>query len=138
MIYLASLPAGTCVNHADLAAAVDCPRQFLAKVLQRLTSEGLVVSRRGSLGGFQLPQASRRVSMLEVIEAIEGPIHLNLCLESPQACERRGSCPAHVVWAKAQAALIAVLKSATIEDLALDAAAIRETRARLGEVPRWT
>ena len=137
MIHLAGLPAGACVSHSELAAAVECPKQFLAKVLQRLTRAGLIVSRRGSVGGFELPPSGRRASMLDVIEAIEGPVKLNVCLTSPDACSRRQNCPAHAVWARGQAALVAVLRSAVIEELALDAAAIRETRNRLAEGPAW-
>ncbi len=138
MVHLAGLPAGVCVSHTDLAKAVECPKQFLAKVLQRLSKAELVQSRRGSIGGFELAEAGWRATMLDVVEAMEGPIRLNVCLESAESCQRRPICPAHGVWARGQAALIAVLRSATICDLARDAAAIRETRERLrGGIP-WT
>jgi len=138
MIYLAGLPPGTCVSHIELAGAVECPRQFLAKVLQRLTKAGLILSRRGSIGGFELPEERRRASMLEVIEAIEGPLRLNRCLEASGSCARELACPAHLVWARGQAALTHILRSATIDDLAMQAAAIRDSGASLREVPRWT
>ena len=137
MIHLGSRPAGA-IAHARLAAEVDCPQQFLAKLLQRLVRAGLIRSRRGKVGGFELTGAGRQSSMLQVVEAIEGPIRLNLCLESPYACDRRPACPAHLVWARAQAALVNVLKSATIEELVLQAAAMREVPDCVSEVPRWT
>jgi len=138
MIHLAGLPPATCVTHGDLAAAVDCPRQFLAKVLQRMSRARLIVSRRGNIGGFELPEDRRQATMLEIIEAMEGPVALNLCLESASACGRQPSCPAHLVWAQAQAALVAVLRSATIEELAAEAESIRQTREKLGGIAKWT
>ena len=118
MIHLAGLPAGTRSSRVELAAAAECPEQFLAKVLQSLTRAGLVVSHRGNTGGFELPAARREATLLEVIEAIEGPLRLNLCLASDHACSRQAWCPAHCVWGEAQDAMTAVLRKATIGNLA--------------------
>jgi len=122
MIHLAGMPPGSRASRADLAAAAECPEQFLSKVLQSLTRAGLVISHRGNTGGFELPRIHRGASILEVVEAVEGPIRLNLCLISEHSCTRREWCPAHAVWAEAQQAMAAVLKSATIGELALQAA----------------
>jgi len=118
MIHLASLPVGSRPNRAELAAAAECPEQFLSKVLQNLTRAGLVTSHRGNTGGFELPRNRRAASVLEVVEAVEGPVRLNLCLASERACERQSWCPAHAVWAEAQGAMAEVLRKATIADLA--------------------
>ncbi len=115
---MAGLPDGSRPNRAELAVAADCPEQFLSKVLQNLSRAGLVRSHRGNTGGFELPAEGRNVSVLEVVEAVEGPIHLNLCLTSNLACERHSWCPAHSVWADAQNAMSEVLKNATVGDLA--------------------
>jgi Rrf2 family protein len=125
MVHLAGLPEGTRVSRGDLSIAADCPEQFLAKVLQSLTRAGLVVSHRGNTGGFELDEQRRSASILEVIEAIEGPIRLNLCLTSDHACNRQGWCPAHTVWGDAQEAMIAVLRAANIDVLARRAALAR-------------
>lgn len=118
MIHLAGLPPGARISQAELAKAVDCPGPFLAKVLQRLARVGLVVTRRGNSGGIELPEVHRYASMLKVIEAIEGPIRLNVCLESEHSCPRQSWCPAHAVWAACQTALTNILSSATVGDLA--------------------
>jgi DNA-binding IscR family transcriptional regulator len=57
--------------------------------------------------------------MRQVIEAIDGPIHLNLCLISPRACGRSRGCPAHRVWEEAQRAMLGVLSRAIIAEMAL-------------------
>jgi DNA-binding IscR family transcriptional regulator len=60
----------------------------------------------------------RQASMREVIEAIDGPMNLNVCLGNNPACARRLWCPAHPVWVKAQEALLEVLNEARITDVA--------------------
>jgi Rrf2 family protein len=118
MIHLAGLPPGARVSRSDLAVEAECPEQFLSKILQNLTRAGLVISHRGNTGGFELPLAHRDTSILQVVEAVEGPVHLNPCLASDRGCSRQGWCPAHPVWADAQEAMVAVLRRATIDGLA--------------------
>jgi Rrf2 family protein len=122
MIHLAGLPPETRASRAELAEAAECPEQFLSKVLQSLTRAGLVLSHRGNTGGFELPNVHRAASLLEVVEAIEGPIRLNICLNSERSCARQEWCPAHDVWVDAQAAVARVLRDATISNLALEVA----------------
>ena len=129
MVHLAGLPPSARVSRGDLSIAADCPEQFLAKVLQSLTRAGLVVSHRGNTGGFELEELHRSASILEVIEAIEGPIRLNLCLTSDHACTRQTWCPAHNVWGDAQDAMIAVLRAAKIDTLAQRAELSRQPLA---------
>jgi len=118
MIHLAGLPPGRRTSRDELAVAAECPEQFLSKVLQSLTRAGLVESHRGNTGGFELPEERREASLLDVVEAVEGPIRLNVCLSGEHACTRQSWCPAHPVWADAQAAMVAVLQKATIGGLA--------------------
>ena len=118
MVHLAAIAPGTRASRADLAGAVECPEQFLSKVLQSLTRAGLVISHRGNTGGFELPQARRSTTVLEIVEAVEGPIHLNVCLNSPEECTKQATCTVYPVWQEAQKAMTAVLCKATISDLA--------------------
>jgi Rrf2 family protein len=93
--------------------------------MQSLTRVGLVISHRGNTGGFELAERHRTASVLEVVEALEGPIRLNLCLTSDHACTLQEWCPAHGVWAEAQMALTGVLQKFTIQFLAQQAAMAR-------------
>jgi Rrf2 family protein len=137
MIHLAGLPPGARVSRSELSAAAECPEQFLCKVLQHLTRAGLVASHRGNTGGFELEELHRAASILEIVEAVEGPIRLNLCLTSDHACTRQGWCPAHCVWADAQAALLQVLKDANITALAEQAALARRPAMVVIEEAQW-
>ena len=136
MIHLAGLPPAKRASRSDLAGAAECPEQFLSKVLQGLTRAGLVISHRGNTGGFELAIQHRNASVLEVVEAIEGPIHLNVCLTSEQSCARQGWCPAHTVWAEAQIAMVGVLQRASIGELARQVA-LRGGPGCLLDSPKW-
>jgi Rrf2 family protein len=118
MIHLASLQPGTRVNRDALATAAEVPTHFLSKVLQSLVRARLIVAHRGTSGGFALAVPAEQVSVLRIVEAVEGPIQLNICTASGHGCIRQGWCPAHLVWLEAQAALTQVLRSASIAKLA--------------------
>jgi len=122
MIQLAASPREQRVLLPDLAAATAAPESFLSKVLQALSRAGLIDSKRGHTGGFYISNRGRRASMREVIEAIDGPITLNVCLVSGRSCHRKATCPAHPVWERAQMAMLEVLSQAMIADMAVEQA----------------
>jgi Rrf2 family protein len=121
MIYLASRSEGERFLLPKLAAATNVPKSFLSKVLQALVRADLIASWRGQSGGFELLAHGRNASVREVIEAVDGPIYLNVCMTSGTACSRQAWCPGHPVWEKAQQAMIQVLNAAMISELAEDA-----------------
>lgn len=121
MIHLTGPSTEARISLPALAEAADAPESFLSKVLQALSRAGLISSRRGQSGGFQISPRGRAASMLEVIEAIDGPICLNVCLVSERSCHRKAHCPAHPIWAKAQTAMLDVLSGAMIAELASEA-----------------
>jgi len=128
VIHLATLPAGTRVKRDSLAAAADVPPHFLSKVLQLLGRARLIVAHRGTSGGFSLAVPAEQLTVLRVLEAVEGPIQLNVCLTDGTGCNRQAWCPAHPVWLEAQAALTQVLKSASIAKLAREAVVPRQDK----------
>lgn len=118
MIHLATLPPRSKMQQAELSKATEVSGHFLSKVLQQLVRAQLIRSQRGSGGGFALALDAERVSLLDVVKAIEGPLRLNLCVENGPSCSRKSWCPAHQVWVAAQAAVVEVLGSASIASLA--------------------
>jgi Rrf2 family protein len=135
MIHLATLPAHQRALLPALARATGAPESFLSKVLQALCRAGYIASRRGQSGGFEILPAGRKASIRTVVEAIEGPICLNLCLISGASCNRKSFCPAHPVWGKAQEAMLAVLNTASVTDLALQSAPPPPRAARAKSTP---
>ncbi len=117
MVYLAAQPGNQRVFLPALAEATAVPSSFLSKVLQALTRAGMVSSRRGQQGGFQILPRGRQASVRTVVEAIDGPINLNVCMLHGAGCNRKPWCPAHPVWVEAQGAMLKVLDAAKIADL---------------------
>jgi Rrf2 family protein len=123
MIYLATLPPGVKAQRVAMAKAADVPESFLSKLLQRLVSAGLVASSRGSGGGYELAGSRRGISLLDILEAMEGETRLNACLADGPSCDRKSWCPAHPVWQQAQKALTDVLRGTSLAKLAKEAIA---------------
>jgi Rrf2 family protein len=118
MIHLASLPEGTRTQLPEISLATDVPPAFLSKVLQALTRARMVTSNRGANGGFHALALGRKASLRQLIEAIDGPISLNACVLAGDNCQRKPHCPAHLVWLRAQHAMMAILNATTVAQLA--------------------
>ena len=89
----------------EIAAATQVPRIFLAKILQRLAKAGLVISQRGVQGGFTLAREPEAITLLDAVEAVQGPVALNRCAATDEHCALEDSCPAHPVWVRLSARL---------------------------------
>jgi Rrf2 family protein len=117
MLYLASLSEGKEAYIKEIAHARDIPVSFLAKIFQSLSRAGLVRSQRGAKGGFVLAKNAGDITLLDIIQAIEGPISLNLCLEGENTCYKSEKCPVHPVLQEAQDALAGILSKHNLEEL---------------------
>ena len=125
MVHLATIPENERALLPALARATGAPQSFLSKVLQGLCRANLILSRRGQAGGFEILPRGRQASVREVIEAIDGPVKLNVCLVSGASCKRKTFCPAHPIWASAQEAMVGVLNASTVAYLASQALVTR-------------
>jgi Rrf2 family protein len=89
----------------EIAAEMEIPRSYLPQLLAELVRSGLVVSVAGRHGGYSLARPPQEVSLLEVIEAVEGPIASTECVLRGGPCRWEDACAFHEPWARAQAAL---------------------------------
>lgn len=137
MIHLAGLPTGSSLRQSELSKATDVSGHFLSKVLQQLVRSRLIRSQRGTGGGYALAASATTVSLLDIVEAMEGPIRLNQCLEEGPSCDRKSWCPAHQVWAEAQLAVAQVLGGASIAKLAAQAETMSPALYRRHDKPIW-
>ncbi|MFQ6007621.1 MAG: RrF2 family transcriptional regulator [Candidatus Zixiibacteriota bacterium] len=97
--HLANLPAGKLGSINSISEAESVPREFLAKILKDLTRSRILVSYQGVTGGYRLASSPKEITFLDVIEAIDGPIHLNLCTEGPKCnCPQYDSCAMRQFW----------------------------------------
>jgi Rrf2 family iron-sulfur cluster assembly transcriptional regulator len=118
VLYLAQQNDGKVSMLSAIAKAQDVPPRFLAKIFQALAKAGVVKSHRGAKGGFSLARPASEITIKNVIEAIEGPIHLNICLIGEGECARDKICPVHTIWEEAQDKMMGVLGQANFADLA--------------------
>jgi Rrf2 family protein len=115
---LASLPTRQRTSTQEIATRQRIPSPFLAKIISQLSLAGLVTTYRGAGGGVILARPASEISLLHVIEALEGPIRLNRCVIEPDTCPRNAHCPVHDIWARAQADLTSLLTVTTFDALA--------------------
>ena len=118
VVDLASRPDGAVVPRARIQERQDVPAAYLAKIVQALARAGLVRTHPGARGGVALGRAPAEITLRDVIEAVEGPIHLNRCVAHPGACPRDRFCSVHPVWLRLQALVTRELDAVTIAALA--------------------
>lgn len=98
ILYLARQEQGVIVYKRDICREQDITPAFLTKILQPLIRKGIVGSQRGVGGGFYLMKLPAQISLLDIVEAEEGEIFLNQCLNTASPCEREGDCAVHDAW----------------------------------------
>ncbi len=117
IVYLASRKSDQVCLLSDIAAAVDVPQTFLAKIFQQFSKIGLVRSYRGTGGGFMLGRSPEKISLLEVVEAVEGAILPNRCVTGDDECDRSDNCKVHPVWIKVQGQVRDILAAVSLKEL---------------------
>jgi len=118
VLYLAHQPYKKISFVTEISEEYKIPRSFLAKILQKLVKAKIVRSYRGVKGGFSLARQAKDISVLDVLEAIEGKLAMNICLADKKKCDFSRHCPIHGVWVNVQTKVTEVLKKSNFDDLA--------------------
>jgi Rrf2 family protein len=111
VLYLARLGPEQRAATSQIAQEQQIPPSFLAKIVSQLSVAGLLQTSRGARGGVSLARSPEQISLLEVVEAIDGPILLNECVSENGACSFGDDCPIGQIWCEAQAELVERLKA---------------------------
>jgi len=119
------------VSSREVAQHSQIPYQLTCKLMQKLHNARLVKSCMGPTGGFRLSKDPSRISLLEVIEAIQGPIELNRCLLNVDACPRQPDCPVSKRLAELQKHIRRYLGSVTLDKLIRSNSKRRKSRAKI-------
>ena len=117
ILYLARSGKDERIATSQVAKEQKIPPSFLAKIISQLSIAGLLHTSRGARGGISLSRDPEQITLLEVIEAIDGPIQLNMCVERGGVCPYEDNCPLQPVWCDAQNELVIRLKSTTFGQL---------------------
>ncbi len=110
VLYLARLGTAERAATSTVAEEQRIPPSFLAKIISQLSIAGLLHTSRGARGGVTLAREPKDITLLEVIEAIDGPIQLNECVGEDALCSFDEDCPLKPVWSEAQTELVKRLK----------------------------
>ncbi len=121
MVYLAQLGPDQRAATGQIAKEKSIPPSFLAKIVSQLSVAGLLQTSRGARGGVSLAKPAEAISLLDVVEAIDGPILLNDCVGETNSCEY-DDCPLKPVWCDAQKMLLDHLSRANFAQFARVAA----------------
>ena len=117
ILYLARRGEDESALIREISKATKIPETFLSKIFQRLATKGLLRSRRGFRGGFRLARPARRITLREIVEALQGPIEFHRCLDHLRQRGRRPRCYVNDVFAKVQRRVSVILEQTTIEDM---------------------
>jgi Rrf2 family protein len=113
VIFLSRLDSDQKASTSAIAEEQKIPPSFLAKIVSQLSLAGLIQTSRGARGGVSLARPPENISVLDVIEAIDGPVMLNECAVNPNNCTFGQNCPLQRIWCDTRQELVNRLSSAT-------------------------
>ncbi|MBI4397680.1 MAG: Rrf2 family transcriptional regulator [Candidatus Omnitrophica bacterium] len=108
---------GGCFSVRDICEKAELPEWYTRKIFQSLVRRGLLIGARGPGGGYQFGKPPKKISILAMIQAIDGEDVLEQCVMGPGKCNQRERCALHPIWLKIKASLLKELRASTIEDL---------------------
>ena len=130
LTHLATQPAGSYSMVKDIARTEEIPTHFLAKILQQLARKGVLRSSKGPSGGFALRRPPRAVSLLEIIDALEGTASYHQCAVGLAECSDTMPCPMHDSWKLLRERILNYLAGNTVADLAVALEVKKKSLAR--------
>jgi Rrf2 family protein len=118
VLYISKLGTNQRAATRQIAQEQNIPPSFLAKIISQLSIAGLLQTTRGARGGVMLAKTAETITLLDIVEAIDGPIALNECVNDANACSFGQACPLQAVWCNAQEDLVMRLKGTSFAQLA--------------------
>ena len=101
----------------ELGEVADTTADFMHKIMQALRDAGIVASKRGPGGGFRLARDPGDITLLEIVNAVQGEVRVNRCVIGLDVCERSAECPLRPTWMRIQRELAEGLGGTTLADV---------------------
>lgn len=117
LVHIAALGSGAQDTIDAIARQRHLPAPFIRRLTSSLIRARLLRSKRGAQGGLSLGRPAESLSLLMIIEALEGPIVFNACLHAGHRCPLMTACPVQGIWRQAGVLLSRYLDSVTVADL---------------------
>ena len=115
---LVSRAGGQIMLLDQLVAGTDLPRDFLAKIFQKLVRGGILRSSKGRGGGFALARPAHEITLMQIIEAVDGQPRFDRCVVGLSACNDTMPCPQHDLYKPIRQRLRDYLDTTTLADMA--------------------
>ncbi len=148
LAYLASRPPERILTARDAALECRLPVPMVSKILKTLAREGILTSHRGVKGGYSLSRLPERITVGDIIGALEGPIGMTECSSNPGSCEQEALCPVRINWQRISVAVRGALEQIPLSEMMgsprpqlVDlgpACALRERSGADGDIPETT
>lgn len=106
----------------EIASAQTLSEKFISRIVVLLRRAGFLLTVRGVKGGLRLARRAERITLLDIVEATDGPLAIVHCLARPGTCRRQGRCAAEKAWAGVNEALSDALRRTTLADVVADQA----------------
>ena len=120
VVYLAVKKDGERVATNELTRRLNIPYHFVAKILQNLTKKGLLRSAKGPRGGFSLALPADKITLFDIVDAIDGTAFTRSCLLGFPECSGKNPCSVHNAWAGQRESIQEMLVGKNIAQLARD------------------
>ena len=117
LLELARLPFGQSLRTQEISQRQGVPEVFLKKTIQLLARGGLIATQRGAQGGVRLNVSANRITIVDIIQAIEGNLAINPCLAPGCHCQNESFCQIRKILQRAQEAMVAELSRETLQDI---------------------
>jgi Rrf2 family protein len=117
VIYLSHQDPGRSCSLSAIARHQGIPLKFLEKIIRDLSRSGLVKSKRGPDGGYCLARLPNEITFQNVIEALEGPIAVNICMDQRVSCSHLPRCTMVGIWSEVQRKIVEVFTRTTLADV---------------------
>ena len=118
VLYVSKLGLNQRAATSQIALEQSIPPSFLAKIISQLSIAGLLQTSRGARGGVMLAKSAQDISLLDVVESIDGPINLNECVNDDNGCTFGDGCPLRPIWCEAQSELVNRLRATNFAQFA--------------------
>jgi Rrf2 family protein len=117
-VYLATVPDGKFAMAKQIAEESEIPAHFLAKILQQLARKGFLRSSKGPTGGFCLRRPANDITLIEIVDAVDGLSDYQRCVSGLAECNDTAPCGLHDSWIALKSRIIDYLEGTSIADVA--------------------
>src|ERR1035437_4025106 len=98
VLYLAAQISREVIPAGEIANKLSIPKEFVSKILQSLTENGIVISQKGKSGGFAIAKDPKKIKLIDIVAAIDGLSMFNSCVLGFPNCNPENPCPLHDKW----------------------------------------